>query len=298
MNKWRYSEAFKCVGIILSIIFFLFLIMALLLHVVETEPEFLPDCLFPILYALLRCIKNAGSYSVLLTGIAVTVILQFYANKKDIEKEMQVKVNEIGYYALGFLEKDPPDSKKSDELNYVVLIKNQYDYYKKSLYKNNTLFTFHFYTSKEKKINLKNILAFEGKYFDKNKRKILKKYYEYCEKIEHNSPIFSTATTTDLKNKSDSISNFKEENNDYSIHPAFYSFQLCTNFQNEDDGIKTFWISAVTEEGILLFIKVKAFSTKLTDLPKDESGNIKVSLALYQQTTYYKIKNKLHPLYR
>lgn len=53
--------------------------------------------------------------------------------------------------------------------------------------------------------------------------------------------------------------------------------------------IKNFWVSAVTEEGILLFIKVKARIARV------DGG---YCFSLIQQTTYYKSGEKLYPLYR
>ena len=46
--------------------------------------------------------------------------------------------------------------------------------------------TFHllikFLTSKNRSTNLKNIMAFNEDYFEKNKKDIINNYYKYCEK--------------------------------------------------------------------------------------------------------------------
>lgn len=55
------------------------------------------------------------------------------------------------------------------------------------------------------------------------------------------------------------------------------------------NSFKSFWISAVTEEGILLFIKVKL---------KIKNCSRGVLVLLLQQSTYHKSQNKLCPLYR
>lgn len=51
---------------------------------------------------LCLCIKNAGSYSVLLVGIVVTIFFQIYSKEKEIENEERVKIEEVGYYTLAF----------------------------------------------------------------------------------------------------------------------------------------------------------------------------------------------------
>ena len=86
-------------------------------------------------------------------------------------------------------------------------------------------------------------MAFSADYFEKNEESILKDYYGYCERVTYASPLYcSTKPTSELKN-----------NNDEDINRYFWLFLRDTL----EAKFKTFWISAVTEEGILLFIKVK-----------------------------------------
>lgn len=53
--------------------------------------------------------------------------------------------------------------------------------------------------------------------------------------------------------------------------------------------IKNIWLSAITEEGFLLFIKAKVKLQKM---------DTEVNISLLQQTTYYKSKNDIVALYR
>lgn len=48
------------------------------------------------------CIKNAGSYSVLLVEIVITIFCQIYSKEKELEEEQKIKVGEVGYYILAF----------------------------------------------------------------------------------------------------------------------------------------------------------------------------------------------------
>ena len=57
----------------------------------------------------------------------------------------------------------------------------------------------------------------------------------------------------------------------------------------ERETIKNFWISAVTEDGILLFVKIKARLTCLENMSQ---------IVLLQQTTYSKSQDELCALYR
>lgn len=58
---------------------------------------------------------------------------------------------------------------------------------------------------------------------------------------------------------------------------------------SEKSIIKNIWFSAVTEEGLLLFIKAKL---------KLEKVDNRLKVNLLQQTTYYKGKNGIVALYR
>lgn len=222
------------------------------------------------------CIKNAGSYSVLLVGIVITIFFQIYSKEKEIEKEDKIKIEEVGYYTLAFPRSDDKYEENFQKDKIVMEINDEEDYKFSAVNKRDKcIFFIKFLTSKEKSTNLKNIMAFGEDYFDKNKKDILKNYYHYCEKITYASPLYCSAKpTSELK------SNKEADLNRY--------FWLITNTGSEAI-IKNFWIAAVTEEGILLFVKVKA------KIRKSDRGT---QISLLQQTTYYKSNNKLCPLYR
>lgn len=202
---------------------------------------------------------------------------QVYSKEKDIERENEIKIGEVGYYTLAFQRKGDDYTEEfcgdkivveiNDEKDYDFSLENRDDGY--------LWFFIKFLTSKEKSTNLKNIMAFGEDYFDKNKKDILINYYKYCERVTYASPLYcSTKPTNELDN------NKKADINRY--------FWLILN-ASSDNVTKNFWISAVTEEGILLFIKVKVRLKKT---------NMGMHISLLQQTTYYRSNDKLCALYR
>lgn len=230
---------------------------------------------------LSKVIKYAGSYSALLVGVIVTIFFQVYSKNKELELEDRIKIAEVGYYTLAFKrpEDDYFEEYTGDKL--VVEINEEGDFYFDAEIENE--YYFHFMTkfliSKSNVTNLKNIMAFSEKYFEKNRRNILKNYYEYCERITYCSPLYcSTKPTNELTN------NKLIDRNRY-----FWMILKCNN----DDCIKNFWLSAVTEEGILLFIKIKARIRVHRD-----NDLVKAKIILLQQTTYYESRNRLCVLYK
>ena len=230
-------------------------------------------------YVLSSILKRAGAYSTLLVGIVITIFVQIYTKEKELENEEKIKVSEIGYYTLAFPSPDRSCSRKYSNDRIVVEIKNEEDYKfnPSEESKNKYHFTASFQTSKTKSANLKNVRVFSDKYFIKNKNKILRKYFAFCEKTEFCSPSYCTAMPT----SEEMLTSTVKENN---------MFWLVLNKSSAEREFVNFWVSAITEEGILLFIKVKA-STEIVEenLLKEQ---------LLQQTTYYKRKNKIIPLYR
>lgn len=236
---------------------------------------------------LSRILKNAGSYSVLLVGIVITTFFQVYSKEHELEKEDRIKIGEVGYYTLSF-----PLKKNENEYEYeevyvgdklVVEISGEEDYFFSAEKENHSYFHFmaKFLTSKSKSTNIKNIMAFSEEYFENNKKKILKNYYQYCESIAYCSPLYcATKPTSEL------ITDKNAERNRY-----FWLILKCNSESN--NCIKNFWISGITEEGILLFIKVKARICLL-----QEKGITKAKLSLLQQTTYYESHNELCILYK
>ncbi len=230
-------------------------------------------------YVLSLILKNAGSYSTLLVGIVITIYYQIYVKEKEIEREDKVKISELGYYTLAF--KRPEDEYSEDYNGDKIVVEicddkdfgfspheNSQGYYH---------FLTKFLTSKKESTNLKNIMAFGEKYFEENRKDIIRNYYQYCEKVTYATPLYcSTKPTREL-----------EKTN--SIDQNRYYWLVLKCFEKEEKVIKKFWIAAVTEEGIIMFVKVKA---------RLEKKGERMSLLLLQQTTYYKSKGELEVLYR
>ena len=232
---------------------------------------------------LSKILKNAGSYSVLLVGIVITIFFQVYSKEKDLEKEDRIKIGEIGYYTLCFALKDEPYHEEYNGDKLVVEINCEEDYEFRAEEEDSQYFHFmtKFLTSKKKITKLKNIMAFNDEYFQKNKHDILKNYYQYCEKITYCSPLYcATKPTKVLK--------AQEE---YGRNQYFWLLLKCVD--EDKPTIKKFWISAITEEGVVLFVKIKARITIVQD-----NGQNKAKISLLQQTTYYESHNELCVLYR
>lgn len=78
-------------------------------------------------------------------------------------------------------------------------------------------------------------------------------------------------------------------NNDEADRDRYFWMLIDNNSSNSiEESERAFWVSAVTEEGILLFIKVKASFKEI------EKG---ILITLLQQTTYYKSNDEIRPLY-
>lgn len=256
-------------------IFAIILLMAIFAGVSLLWIAITPYRVEQFLLVLSLCIKNAGSYSVLLVGIVITIFFQVYSKEKEIEREDRIKIEEVGYYTLCFPRMEDGYSERFQGDKMVVEINDDNDYRFSPSSTGKIKIPIKFLTSKEKSTNLKNIMAFEEGYFKRHKRKILKKYYKCCEQITYASPLYcATKPTNELKNNKDA---------DKSRY-----FWLFLNTAG-DDSVETFWITGVTEEGILLLIKAKA------EIKEVDEG---IQIFLLQQTTYYKSNNKLCPLYR
>lgn len=273
MQKMKFGNAIKCtffVSILLMIIF----AMSTFLWIIITPFE-----MKDFSYVLSLLLKNAGSYSTLLVGIAITVFYQIYSKEKELEQEDKIKINEVGYYTLAFpLENDNYSEEYCGD-KIVVEINEEKDFQFSPFIEDNSHFhvLIKFLTSKKESTNLKNIMAFGEDFFRKNEKDILENYYQYCEKVTYSSPLYcSTKPTGEL------------ENNEKADRNRYFWLVLKGN-KSEDVVTKNFWVSAVTEEGILMFVKAKV---------KLENAQKSVHISLLQQTTYYKSRNKLCALYR
>lgn len=235
-------------------------------------------------YVLSLILKKAGTYSTVLVGIAVTVFYQMYSKEKELEREDRVKIGEVGYYTLAFVRKDDDHEEEYNGDKIVVEICDEEDYEFTSQKENSGYYHFlaKFLTSKGVSTNLKNIMVFGEKYFEEHQKDIINNYYKYCERVTYASPLYcSTKPTSELQNH-----NGADANRYYWLH---------LKRTEENNVIRYFWISAVTEEGIIMFIKVKV---RLMEAEYKKTGEMRMRLTLLQQTTYYKSQGKLCALYR
>lgn len=234
-------------------------------------------------FVLQLVLKKSGTYSVLLSAIVATIFFQSYTASKAEDKEKELKIESIGHYTLAFKREEDEYSEifKGDKI--VLEICTDEDYKIESINDINVekymLFNIKFLTSKDVHSNLKNIMAFNDDYFIKNKKDILTNYYSYCEKMSYISPLYCSAKpTSELDN------NVKADINRY--------FNL---FFNKDikEIKRTIWISSITDEGVLLFIRAK-----INLYPIIKEGKEGYCCELLQQTSYFKHNNELQPLYR
>lgn len=273
MKRFKYGIVVKGVLYVLIVLMVVFIISTVLWILIT------PFKMRDFNYVLSQVLKNAGSYSTLLVGIVVTTFYQVYAKEKEIEQEDMIKISELGYYTLAFKrnEDDYEEGYNGDKI--VVEICSENDYNFSPTIENDRYYHFltKFLTSKKDSTNLKNIMAFGEKYFEENMKDIIRNYYQYCEKVTYASPLYcSTKSTGELEN-----------NNGIDRNRYYWLVLNCA--QTEEKTIKKFWISAVTEEGIVMFVKVKAQIMKEGEKRK---------ILLLQQTTYYKSQGKLEVLYR
>ncbi|MBU3130274.1 hypothetical protein [Clostridium tagluense] len=235
------------------------------------------------LFVLQLILKKAGTYSVLLSAIVATIFFQSYTASKVEDKDKELKIQNIGHYTLAFQREEDEYNEKFKGGKIVLEICTDEEYKIESSDEINagkySLFPIKFLTSKNISSNLKNIMVFNDDYFSKNKKEILTNYYSYCEKIKYPSPLYCSAKpTSELDN------NQKADVNRY--------FNLFVKSDSKKI-TRTIWISAITDEGVLLFIKVKL---RIHSLTKEEKAGYYCELL--QQTSYFKHNNELHSLYR
>lgn len=278
ISKRSLGNAFKGCLFVIMILFTLFIASTFLWIFIT------PFKMKEFAYVLSLILKKSGTYSTVLVGIAVTVFYQMYSKEKELEREDRVKIGEVGYYTLAFVRKDDDHEEEYNGDKIVVEICDEEDYEFSSQRENSGYYHFlaKFLTSKGVSTNLKNIMVFGEKYFEEHQKDIINNYYKYCERVTYASPLYcSTKPTSELQNH-----NGADENRYYWLH---------LKRTEENNVIRYFWISAVTEEGIIMFIKVKV---RLMEAEYKKTGEMRMRLTLLQQTTYYKSQGKLCALYR
>ncbi|MDF2587413.1 MAG: hypothetical protein K0S41_1254 [Anaerocolumna sp.] len=217
-------------------------------------------------------LKNMGVYSTLLVGIIVSFFYNSYNAFKANDKVIEEKIKSIGHYMMAFSLN--PNSLKGLSLPVVNILNDESDNFKE--YGKTCIVPIKFLTSKDKSSNLKNVMAFSDNYFKNNKKAIIHDYYTYCMNITESNPIYCAAKPTcELIN-----------NDDANRQRYFY----LVNNNYKENNYDYIWISAITEEGTLMFIHLKY---KNQTYSKDEG----VGMTLIQQTTYFAYKKDICPLY-
>lgn len=278
INKRSFGTALKGCIFVIIILFTLFIASTFLWIFIT------PFKMKEFAYVLSLILKKAGTYSTVLVGIAVTVFYQMYSKEKELERDDRVKIGEVGYYTLAFIRKDDGYEEEYNGDKIVVEICGEEDYEFSPQKENSGYYHFlaKFLTSKGVSTNLKNIMVFGEKYFKEHQKFIINNYYKYCERVTYASPLYcSTKPTSELQNN-----NGVDANRYFWLH--------LKRIENNND-IRNFWISAVTEEGIIMFIKIKV---RLMEAECKKTGERRMRLTLLQQTTYYKSQGKLCTLYR
>lgn len=227
--------------------------------------------------------KKMGSYSVLLTAIVATIFFQSYTASKSEDKDIEFKIQNIGHYTLVFPREDDAYYEEfiEDKIVLEICEENDFEIEKSEQIKNKEyiLLYIKFLTSKSTSSNLKNMMAFSENFFKKNKKEIIVNYFSYCEKVKYASPLYCSAKSTN------------ESNNNAQVDINSYS-NLFVKIEGKEI-IKSIWISAITDEGVLLFIKVKL---KIQELVKNKKTGYHYQLL--QQTSYFKHNKELYTLYR
>lgn len=259
----------RIINILRPLIGAIFIISILLLlisfgWIVISEYQF--SDYFEILQLVL---KNGGSYSALLAAITATVFFQSYQDTKKQEKEKNRKVESIGHFAICFRESNIDNN--NDEY-FVVMIENNNDFTLKG--QGYISFKLEFLTSRHEQHYLRNLMAFEANYFKQEQKKIINRYFDYCQKTDYPSPILIKAFP------------YKDVHNLNEAAP----FTLLINTDKKKS--IELWLTAITEEGILYFNKIKLRIDYNTQTKNTEE----YSCVLLQQTNYYAEGDKLIPL--
>lgn len=219
---------------------------------------------FPVLQLI---IKRSGSYGALLAAIVATIFFQSYTGMKADEKAREDKIRSIGHYAVSIPGKIA-NPILIEETMLINLVEKDSDF--KALSGSFSYIKLEFETSKASEGYMRNIMAFEEDYFNKNKREILKNYLKVYQKSEYLMPLF--------------VRVFPVQKEETKTPDSDFILRIRVN-GNEN---KCFFISAITDSGVLYFIRVKM------KIEADKSNNYK--FIILQQTNYYVQNGKLEAL--
>lgn len=211
-------------------------------------------------------LKKSGSYGALLAAIIATIFFQSYTGMKAEAKDREDKIISIGHYAVSVInEADCILTWKTLRIN---LIEKDSDF--EASDDNFSNIKLKFETSKASEGYMRNIMAFEEDYFNKNKREILKNYLKVYQKSEYLMPLF--------------VRVFSVQKEETKTPDSDFILRIRVN-GNEN---KCFFISAITDSGVLYFIRVKM------KIEADNSN--KYTFIILQQTNYFVQNGKLEAL--
>lgn len=230
---------------------------------------------YEIATVLLLVMKSSGVYSTLFAAIIATVFFQSYAAQKSEDKDIETKIKNIGHYIIAFQRENDPYYEDfvgnkivlevCDERDFLIQMPNLEQY---------TYIMTKFLTTKKASTKLKNIMAFSEDYFTLYQDEILNEYYSFCNRINYPSPLYCSTKPV----------NEVDDNNYIDINRYFFLFLKREN----KNVIKNVWVSAITDEGVNLFINVKI---------EIQNHQDRFRIVLLQQTIYFNHNGKLHNLY-
>ena len=197
-------------------------------------------------------------------------------NKSDNEKKLR-KAQEAGGFSVAFAS-DEADPSEGNEIRMQRRINVMDDLNSDcKLFEDEIGFYLYFLTNKSQLV-LKNVMAFGDELLQKQGKAIIDDYYSFCQSIEFSSPQYLVAEpVVPNQNKKDNKDVLEKESLCY----------LAVHTPASDKSEKSFWISAITDSGTLLFINIISSFSK--------AGNY-WECNLKQQTTYYCSGRKLIPL--
>lgn len=195
-------------------------------------------------FVLSRVMRSGGTYSTLLAAIVVAVAFQSFKDAEAKHKETEEKIKQIGQYTIAF----QLEEKQDQPVNIcgdIIAINNEDDYLFEHKEDQSSqeigAYPFQFLTSGEASTNLQCIMAFENEYFNNNKNEIISNYYSYCERVNLHNPLYCAA---------------RQPNPNLECETRNRFVNLFLHLP-KNDGYSFLWVSAITDQGFLLFIKVK-----------------------------------------
>ena len=235
----KFKSLISALAIAISVLCALFLLAALA-WILVTDRDF-----SKYLFVLTKVFRYCGSYSTLLAALVATVAFQSIKDAEASRREAEEKVKNIGLYTVAFQKEEEQDAQVTT-CGDIIAIHDESDF-NISLIGTVTsdlrVYSVKFLTSGEKSTNLTCIMAFEDDFFKKNKKRIVAEYYAFCEKVQLQNPLYCSARQTNPTIVS-------EDKNRY--------INLALHVPERTEGFYKFvWVSAISDQGFLLFIKVK-----------------------------------------